>query len=89
MHYGHVTTGRELRNAADISCRDEVRLGPGDVGEFAVTQRRGDLGLQQVISSCRTAAEMSLGHVDNLETGGGQQLLWSGMNALPMLHRTS
>ena len=89
MHYGHVATGRELRNAADISCRDEVWSGPGDIGELAVAQRRGDLGLQQVLGSGRTAAEMPLRYVDNLETSCGEQFLWSGMNALPMLHRTS
>ena len=89
MHYGHVATRGKLRNAADISCRDEVRSGPGDVGEFAVAQRRGDFGLQQVIGARRTAAEMPLGHVDNIETRGSEQFFWSGMNALPMLHRTS
>jgi len=89
VHYGHLATRSELRNAADISCRDEVRLGPGDVGEFAVAQRCGDLGLQQVIGSRGTAAEMPLGHVDDIETRGSEQFFWSGINALPMLHRTS
>jgi len=89
VHYGHVATRGKLRNAADISCRDEVRSGPGDVGELAVAQRRRDLGLQQVIGSGRTTAEMPLRYVDNLETSCGEQFLWSGMNALPMLHRTS
>ena len=89
MHYGHIATRSELRNAADISCRDEVGSGPGDIGELAVAQRRGNLGLQQVIGSGRTAAEMPLGHVDNLETRCGEQFFWPVMNMLPMLHRTS
>ena len=89
MHYGHVATRSELRNAADISCRDEVWSGPGDIGELAVAQRRGDLGLQQIIGSGRTAAEMPFRNVDDLETRCDEQSLWSGMNALPVLHRTS
>jgi hypothetical protein len=86
VHYGHVATGGELINATDISCRDEVRSGAGDVGELAVAQRRCDLRLQQIISAGRTTAEMPFRHVDGLETRCGEQLLWSVMNALPMLH---
>jgi hypothetical protein len=89
VHYRHVATGGELSNAADIACRDEVWSGPGDVGELAVPQRRCDLGLQQVIGSGRTAAEMPLRHVNGLETRCGKQLLRSGVNSLAVLHRTS
>ena len=89
MHYRHVATRGKLRYATDIACRDEVRPDAGDVGKLAVAQRRGDLGLQQVIGSSRTAAEMSLRHLDNLETCCGEQLLRSGVNSLAVLHRTS
>ena len=86
MHYRHVATGGEVSNATDITCRDEVRSDDGDVGELAGAQRRGDFRLQQIISPGRTAAEMSLQHVDGLETRCGEQLLRSDVNSLAVLH---
>jgi len=56
-------SGGELGDAADVASCDQIRLGGCDVGQFAIPQRRSDLGLQDVVSSRRAAAEVPFRHV--------------------------
>ena len=43
--------------------------------------------MQQVVGSCRAAAEVSLGHLAHLEAGGRERLPGLGVHALAVLQR--
>ena len=55
-------TGSELGDAADVAGCNQIWRGGCDVGQLAITQRRSDLRLQDVVGPRRAAAEMPFRH---------------------------
>ena len=58
MHDWEWRKGRELGDAADVACCDQIGLDGSYVGQLAIPQRGSDLRLQNVVGPRRAAAEM-------------------------------
>jgi len=70
MHDRQRRIARELGDAADIAGGDEVGPGQRDIGELALTQRRGQFRLQQIVGPGRPAAQMRFRHLGHFEARG-------------------
>src|SRR5215469_2308517 len=79
MEDRNAEAGLELLDAADIARGHGGSTGRADVGDLALAQGLGELRLEDVVGSCRSAAEMSLGNLGHLETRGLEQRLGLAM----------
>ena len=84
---GNIRAEANLRHAAEIAGRDHIRAYGLDVLDFPRAQLRRQFGLQDVVSSGGTAAQMAFRNVDDREAGPLQQRLWFLSDLLAMLHR--
>ena len=87
MHDRRLSETPDLHHAAEIAGGDDVRIDTCDMRGFALAERRRDLRLQQIVGAGRAAAEMPLGHVEDVEAGARQKLARRACHALSMLER--
>jgi hypothetical protein len=72
VHDRRRASHRQLNDATDIAGGDQVATGLGDVGELAVAQPRGKVGLQQVVGPGGAAAQMTFRNFDGGKPGAGE-----------------
>ena len=77
-----------MREAADIVGDEYFRAGGLDIRELLLPEPLGNLGMQQAVTACRTAAEMRIGNCGEFESGRAEQRFSKSVQALSMLQRT-
>ena len=88
MDRRHRRARSDLSHAADISSCDHIRSQSLDSPDFALAQPSCDVGLKNIVGSCRAAAQMTVGHILHDEAEFAEQLLWLPRDALTVLQRT-
>jgi len=78
---------RDLRDAADIACCNQIRSQSLDSPDFAFTQPSCKVWLQNVVDAGRAAAQMTVRHVLHDEAELCEQLLRLPVDALAVLQR--
>jgi hypothetical protein len=72
MQHRNVGSRSDLGDAPYISGRNYVGLNPFNIGDLAVAQPHGDVGLHDVVGARRTAAQMAFGDIFDDESGSRQ-----------------
>jgi hypothetical protein len=57
----------DLRDAANISCRDHISSQSLDSPDFAIAQPPCDIRLQNIVGTGRAAAQMAIRNVSHVE----------------------
>src|SRR5260221_469185 len=82
----NASAGRDIADAAEIAGSDDIGLQALDVGDLAVAQTPREFGLQNLVGAGPAAADMTLGHVLDDETGVSQVRLGLLDHLLAVLH---
>ncbi len=86
MQDRHVRAGSDLRDAADISCRDDICPRGLDVLHLARLELAGNFRLQDVVGSGRTTAQVPFRWITHGKTRRLQQLFRRKRDLLTVLH---
>ncbi len=85
MKNGNAGALSDLDRTTDVARGDDVGLQFCKLGDLAIPQASGDVGLMDIVDACATAAQVGfLGGADR-ETGRGQQPLRLFRDLLAML----
>jgi len=76
--------GAKLQHAAHVGGGDDVGPGTGDVVHFAFENLHREVVLQDVVGAGAAATEVSVGHLDELESQGFEELPGRGTDLLAM-----